>query len=519
MTQYHYSNTSVQTTLTGSIIAGDTTLTVADATGLPGSFPYSIILDYQAATVEVVTVTSASGATLTVTRGQDGTSAQSHSSGAVVVHGVVARDLQAPQDHIAANGNVHGVGVSASVVGTDTAQTLTNKTISGSSNTLSNIGNASITDLAASKLTGNYNGGANFAGTVDGTVVVTATGTATQTGNLLEAYKGASRKWLVDPSGNVSASGSVTATTSVTGTTGVTAGTTVTGQGTGDVVALVADVPNANVSDLLQLKRNSAVKAKVDKDGNATTGTITATGLISTSSAGSTDAALAVKVTGDTNNRHSSDTSGLLAWGPGNTATDVYLKRTTSPQTGLETGTRLNLISSIGLTDTLIGVKNSSDSQYRGFWRASGDLRWGDGTASSDTTIYRTAAGVLASDDIKWNNAGSAETWHGLSLLNSFTNRGAGYPNLSYRRVAGVANTVQLVGQIVTPGSAPGSGTQIATLPSGYRPTTEIPGCAYIGSAPTPLACIVGTDGSIKLFGTMAGSTALGINMFIPLDL
>jgi hypothetical protein len=153
---WNYSNTSVQTTISAPIAPGDTTIAIADTTGLPVSFPFSLILDYQLATVEVVTVTNVVALNLTVTRGQDGTSAQAHSAGGPVVHGVVARDVQEPQNHIAATTNIHGTGVGAAVVGTTTAQTLTTKTISGASNSLSNIADASIIALAASKLTGNF---------------------------------------------------------------------------------------------------------------------------------------------------------------------------------------------------------------------------------------------------------------------------------------------------------------------------------------------------------------------------
>lgn len=54
--------------------------------------------------------------------------------------------------HIAQNSGVHGVV--GNVVGTTDTQTLTNKTISGTNNTLSGIADASITALSASKLIG-----------------------------------------------------------------------------------------------------------------------------------------------------------------------------------------------------------------------------------------------------------------------------------------------------------------------------------------------------------------------------
>lgn len=148
-----YSNTFAETTLSGSISNSATTITIGSTTGLPASFPYTLALDYGLSTVEMVTVTALAGSNLTVTRGQDGTSGQAHSAGARVVHPVSARDLSEPQVHIDATSDVHGLTGGASVVGTSQAQTLTNKTISGSANTLSNIGNSSLVDIAASKVT------------------------------------------------------------------------------------------------------------------------------------------------------------------------------------------------------------------------------------------------------------------------------------------------------------------------------------------------------------------------------
>ena len=76
----------------------------------------------------------------------DGGSAVAHATGAVVKHGVSGRDFKNSRDHENASSGVHGL--TGSVVGTTDTQTLTNKTISGSSNTISNIAKTSVTGTA-----------------------------------------------------------------------------------------------------------------------------------------------------------------------------------------------------------------------------------------------------------------------------------------------------------------------------------------------------------------------------------
>lgn len=122
-----FSNTAQQTTLSGSISAGATTITVGATTGFPASFPYVLALDYGAATEELVSVTAAAGTNLTVTRAYGGTSAQSHSLGAVVRHVYDATEATAYRTHEAATAAVHGV--TGTLVGTSDTQTLANKTL------------------------------------------------------------------------------------------------------------------------------------------------------------------------------------------------------------------------------------------------------------------------------------------------------------------------------------------------------------------------------------------------------
>ena len=77
-----------------------------------------------------VTLYGGTGGTLTITRGVDNAGTGSaHSAGAVIRHMAIGRDYQEANNHIEASTNVHGLAVGVAVVGDTTTQTLSNKTL------------------------------------------------------------------------------------------------------------------------------------------------------------------------------------------------------------------------------------------------------------------------------------------------------------------------------------------------------------------------------------------------------
>lgn len=139
MATRYYSSVAAETTLVASITNGNTSIQIASATGLPALTPFTLALDYEAATEELVEVTAVAGTTLTVTRGIDGTSAASHNAGARVRHVSSARDFSDSRTHEATATNVHGLAVGSAVVGTNDTQTLSNKTLNSATGSLQNI--------------------------------------------------------------------------------------------------------------------------------------------------------------------------------------------------------------------------------------------------------------------------------------------------------------------------------------------------------------------------------------------
>ena len=106
-----YSSIAQEAELSAPVSAAATTMTVDALTGWPASTPFSAVVAPGTPSEEIVTVTAVGGTTLTVTRGEDGSTAIEHDAGTSVRHLATGRDLREPQEHIAGTSNVHGIGL------------------------------------------------------------------------------------------------------------------------------------------------------------------------------------------------------------------------------------------------------------------------------------------------------------------------------------------------------------------------------------------------------------------------
>lgn len=94
MSESFYSSIYYSANLTSGVNDSTTTIPVSTVTGLPSLFPFWVSIDHGLVGQEVVKVTSIASLNLTVDRGESGTSAVSHSSGAMVRHVVPSVEFE-----------------------------------------------------------------------------------------------------------------------------------------------------------------------------------------------------------------------------------------------------------------------------------------------------------------------------------------------------------------------------------------------------------------------------------------
>ena len=119
MARRNYSSTAQSTTLTADITNVATSMVVSAVTGWPASTPYTIVVDEDLSSQEVMLVTARAGTTLTVTRAYGGTTGVSHTAGATVRHAHYSGDFDEANSFLNLGGTVGGaVTVSGAVAGT-----------------------------------------------------------------------------------------------------------------------------------------------------------------------------------------------------------------------------------------------------------------------------------------------------------------------------------------------------------------------------------------------------------------
>jgi hypothetical protein len=146
----YYSSTAAKTTLAVAIDSVSASIQLATASGLPSQYPFTLILEKDTANEEIINVTGLVGTNYTVTRGQDGSTAKAHNIGAIVEHGVSARDFTESRAHEVAS-SAHNV--TGDIVGTNGAQTPAGKTLTSPTINTPTIAGATISGAFTSTAT------------------------------------------------------------------------------------------------------------------------------------------------------------------------------------------------------------------------------------------------------------------------------------------------------------------------------------------------------------------------------
>jgi hypothetical protein len=154
-----YSSRSQQTTLTGTVYPGDSTITVVSGSALLGGVTlsagetFTIVINPDTALEEIVDIYSAlgtpvSGNILTIQRNVDGSTPQQHSAGAIVRHMAIGRDYRESNTHIesvrANSATAHGIPLNTIVLTSDTG-TVQNGMIASSAITTAKIADSNVT--------------------------------------------------------------------------------------------------------------------------------------------------------------------------------------------------------------------------------------------------------------------------------------------------------------------------------------------------------------------------------------
>lgn len=147
----NYSSIASEKTLADPLTSSGTTVQISDVNGFPAA-PFTLVIEPDTVREEIVTVTTVDGTQLTLSRGEEGTSAVAHDEGTTARHMITGRDLQDAQDHINSTENVHGIGDTAYLATLNGTQTLTNKTLTSPKINESTALTATATEL--NKLTG-----------------------------------------------------------------------------------------------------------------------------------------------------------------------------------------------------------------------------------------------------------------------------------------------------------------------------------------------------------------------------
>lgn len=470
-----YSSVAFPTFLTTGVGASGNPQ-VASVTGEPGSYPYTMLIDWGLSTQEAISVTgSPTGSgpfTLPCTRGIDGTTAQSHGQNAVVVQGVTAQDYNEPQVHISLGtsgtgiNQVHDLANGSSVVGTTDTQTLTNKTFTGA--TVSG-GDLTITNSDASNpIVTITNTHTTPSGSILRIIATTAGDTSFgirvsgDTVNRLHIDSNGKMQWGPGGSGALDTDFYRNSTGVLKTDTALTVGTVLT-------TATEAISSSQTAGALLTITNTHSAPSAPNMQHIANAAADSVTG---------------IEVTGDSNFRYTIDSNGKQAWGSGSGVSDTNLYRNAAGELKTDQSITAALNVTVGGDQVLaggsgvIGINNAGTTPTT--------------TPSNAAILYSKSAGL------KWRGGDGADYQTGS--------------NISFVGAAGVNVTGSGANTITGLTAGLGVGTYLISLNLSYLPTGSIGSTTTFNFAFTGTASTTALNWQILQQGvsnavTMAGGS------------
>lgn len=422
MAVFKYTNTASEASLVGAISSSATSVELSNYQGWPSAFPFWAEIARGTVSAEVVEVSAFSGGVATIVRGQDGTTASSHSAGDSFEHVAPAEVFNKVESHVAA-GTAHGAG--SALVGRDDTGTLSNKVFRGAHEHV-------YTDADPAGAAAGFEVTADSTALRDGFRFDNEAGDPDQAA-LRTTQTGADRVVVyADGTAAVTPSGSATrraldvagevAAESATVSGGVSAGGAVSAE-TVDLPAPAAGATTPRVTVRTQtgqraldvVDSGSVVRTYVDELGHVTV-----------NSDGSADA-LSVAANGAT----------FAVDGTAKIADDTSDKLTQVHPNKVELTSQNNVLSTFQTT------------------------------ASGQTWITPGEGTHLIEGDLKWvrPDGFTENSWNQFSLQNGWSASSA-YGTAGYRRSA---DGICYLHGVLNPGDTTG-GTVVAILPSGFRP-------------------------------------------------
>jgi hypothetical protein len=329
MTVRKYTSRSQQTTLSSAVTSGATVIPVTNASTLfagvtlTAGQTFTVVIDPDTALEEICDVTSASSNNLTVTRAVDmsGASAQDHSSGAVIRHMIIGRDLRESNLHIEATAayndgtgvhTLHGLTTSDGVItGTTATQTLTNKTfttpvIAGAtlSGTITStatvtggtITGATITGLSSAGMVSSSATPKDYVDAILGSAVAAATSAASAAASATAAATSASSAATSASSAATSASSALTSQTAAA-TSATSAAASATAAATSATSAAASASTASASASTATTQAAAAATSATSASALATAAATSATSAAASATAAATSAASAAAST------------------------------------------------------------------------------------------------------------------------------------------------------------------------------------------------------------------------------